>query len=77
MPLLKPRKARPRVLPRAQSVLRCPVNGHQISWCRGLCTPIAGIGLCGRPAPHLLVGKTQAAILAFLGLPASAPSETR
>jgi hypothetical protein len=30
-----------------------------------LCTPIAGKGDCGRPAPHAMVGRTQAAIAAF------------
>ena len=31
--------------------------------CRGLCTPSPeGDGLCGRLAPHVLIGRTQAAI---------------
>lgn len=42
--------------------LRCPMVGHQASWCRFLCTPIEGHGLCGRDAPHSLEGKTQVAI---------------
>lgn len=42
--------------------LRCPMVGHQATWCRLLCTPIDGRGLCGRPAPHHLRGRTQEAI---------------
>jgi hypothetical protein len=43
--------------------VRCPLNGHQVGACRGLCTPSPeGDGLCGRLAPHALVGRTQAAI---------------
>jgi hypothetical protein len=45
------------------TVLRCPLNGHQVGACRGLCTPSPdGVGLCSRLAPHALVGRTQAAI---------------
>jgi hypothetical protein len=45
------------------TVLRCPLNGHQVGACRGLCTPSPeGDGLCGRLAPHALIGRTQAAI---------------
>jgi hypothetical protein len=63
MPLLRPRDARPRLTVRRHTVLRCPLNGHQVGACRGLCAPSAdGLGLCGRPAPHLLVGRTQLAI---------------
>ena len=42
--------------------LPCPMVGHQASWCRMLCNPIDGHGLCGRLAPHGLIGKTQRAI---------------
>ena len=50
---------------RPYSVPRCPLNGHQVSFCRGLCTSSAlGRGLCGRLAPHGLIGRTQAAIAA-------------
>ena len=66
MPLLRPRKpagARGRF--RAFTVILCPLNGHQVSWCRGLCTPVDGLGVCGRLAPHAMVGRTQAAIAAF------------
>jgi hypothetical protein len=41
------------------------MNGHQVSWCRGLCTPVDGHGLCGRIAPHAMIGRTQAAIAAY------------
>jgi hypothetical protein len=42
--------------------LTCAYNGHQVSWCRGLCEPIDGHGQCGRVAPHALIGRTQLAI---------------
>jgi len=65
MSLLKPREetldARP--LP-PFTVLRCPHNGLQVSWCRGFCTPTGGIGTCGRVAPHAMTDRTQAAIAA-------------
>jgi hypothetical protein len=66
MGLLRPR---PDHLPLAFSarlgtVVMCPYNGHQVGWCKGLCTPVAGVGHCGRPAPHALVGRTQLAIAA-------------
>jgi hypothetical protein len=60
--------------PRIGIVVTCPYNGHQVGWCKGLCTPIAGIGHCGRPAGHALVGRTQLAIAAHLGL-TLAPAE--
>ena len=68
MPLLrhKSRPDRARFKLREQTVLRCPFNGHQVSWCRGLCEPIAGRGHCGREAPHAMVGRTQAAIASYL-----------
>ena len=47
---------------RAGSVVTCPYNGHQVGWCRGLCAPVAGIGHCGRPAAHAMMGRTQLAI---------------
>jgi hypothetical protein len=67
MPLLRPKAQRtPRRLPmHAQTVVRCPKNGHQVSWCRGLCEPVEGRGLCGRDAPHAMVGRTQLAIAAY------------
>lgn len=47
------------------TVLRCPMNGHQVSWCRGLCQPVNGIGACGRLAAHAMLDRTQRAILRF------------
>jgi hypothetical protein len=41
------------------------MNGHARSWCRGLCTPVEGVGQCGRPAPHAIQGRTQSAIAAY------------
>ena len=49
---------------RAYTVVRCPMNGQQVGWCRGLCEPVEGRGLCGRVAPHGLQGRTQLAIAA-------------
>ena len=63
--MLRPREDRPKLGTklRIHTVLRCPLNGHQVGACRGLCTPSPeGDGLCGRLAPHTLVGRTQAAI---------------
>ena len=54
---------------RAYSTLRCPFNGFQVSWCRGLCDPIDERGFCGRRAPHRLVGRTQAAIASYRDRP--------
>jgi len=51
----------------------CPFNGHQVGWCRALCTPVAGRGACGRVAGHAIVGRTQA-ILAAWTLATAAPS---
>ncbi len=62
MPLLSPRDRSARTRLRPYTVLRCPLNGHQVSWCRGLCTPVAGYGHCGRLAPHAMTDRTQAAI---------------
>jgi hypothetical protein len=65
MALLRPREERPelRTLRRTHGVLRCPLNGHQAGACRGLCEPSPdGYGLCGRLAPHALMGRTQTAI---------------
>jgi len=58
----KRRAARP---PRPYTTLRCLAAGHQGTWCRGLCTPIEGKGLCGRVAPHALKGRTQLAIAGY------------
>jgi hypothetical protein len=65
MALLRPRPDRPSRLPE-YTVLCCPANGHQVSWCRGLCVPHDGIGQCGRLAPHAMTGRTQQAIADFI-----------
>ena len=65
MALLRPPEHRPafNTKLRCHTVVRCPLNGHQVGACRGLCEPSPeGDGLCGRLAPHALVGRTQAAI---------------
>lgn len=63
MPLLRPAAERA-PLARTHTTISCPYNGHQTGWCRGLCRPAAGLGFCGRPAPHALVSRHQAAIAA-------------
>ena len=67
MALLRPKDERKgsRVALRAYTTLRCPFNGHQVSWCRGLCEPIDDHGHCGRLAPHLMTDRTQAAIATY------------
>jgi hypothetical protein len=67
MSLLRPKAERKgtRVALRAYTTLLCPFNGHQVSWCRGLCEPINDHGHCGRLAPHLMTDRTQAAIANF------------
>lgn len=67
MSLLRPKAERNRSghrLPEYRT-LACPRYGHRITWCRQLCTPIAGKGDCGRLAPHAMLGRTQAAIAAY------------
>jgi hypothetical protein len=64
MGLLKPRPGK-RGHVRRYVTLRCLMAGHQVTWCRGLCRPINGLGLCGRPAPHGLRGRTQRAIARY------------
>ncbi len=49
----------------AFTALRCPMVGHLPSWCRYLCEPIDGKGICGRLAPHTMLDRTQRAILAY------------
>jgi hypothetical protein len=67
MALLRPRNERRRtsIKERPFSTLSCPLNGHQVSWCRQLCVPIAEHGVCGRLAPHAMKGRTQLAITAY------------
>ncbi len=62
MGLLRPKPERKKAYP--ATVVMCPYNGHQVGWCRGLCTPVAGVGYCGRPAPHAIMSRTQLAIAA-------------
>jgi hypothetical protein len=61
MGLLKPRKRRGRPL-RTHTTMHCVMARGQVGWCRGLCTPMDGLGPCGRVAPHALLGRTQSAI---------------
>ncbi len=59
---LKPRHLRSKRPVPAYTVLRCVMAGHQVSFCRHLCTPVYGKGACGRWASHGLRGRTQRAI---------------
>ena len=67
MALLRPKHDRKRtsIRERPFSTLTCPFNGHQVSWCRQLCEPVDEHGLCGRLAPHAMVGRTQLAIAGY------------
>jgi hypothetical protein len=56
------------------TIVRCPLNGHQPSLCHGLCVPIEGKGLCGRPAAHGMMGRTQLAIAQYKAREAAAAS---
>jgi len=47
------------------TTLRCPMVGLQVSWCRFLCQPIEGRGLCGRRAPHGLLSRHREAIRSY------------
>ncbi len=58
---IKTRKPRKRPV-KEYTVLRCPMVGNQASWCRQLCTPTQGKGLCGRTATHYMKDKFQIAI---------------
>jgi len=64
MGLLNREKTKRKPLP-PYTVLRCPANGHQVTWCRGFCQPIDGTGLCGRAAPHGLRSHFQDAIARY------------
>jgi hypothetical protein len=64
MGLLKPKRSRRKPL-REYTVLHCVAARNQVGWCRGLCTPVAGLGPCGRVAPHGLLGRTQEAIVKY------------
>jgi hypothetical protein len=67
MALLRPKHNRKRtsIRERPFSTLSCPLNGHQVSFCRQLCEPVDEHGLCGRLAPHAMVGRTQLAIATY------------
>lgn len=65
MSLLRPVEERKQPSLRTYTVIRCPFNGHQVSFCRGLCQPIEGKGHCGRLAPHAMIGRHQAAIARY------------
>jgi hypothetical protein len=45
--------------------IKCPMVGHQATWCRGLCIPSDGHGICGRVAAHAMKGRTQIAIAEY------------
>ncbi|MEJ2189283.1 MAG: hypothetical protein P8Y93_07655 [Acidobacteriota bacterium] len=75
MALLHPKNQRRKTRLRAYTIIECPHNGHQVSWCRGLCEPIDGQGDCGRLAPHSLTGRTQAAIAAYVARSAEGRKE--
>lgn len=69
MGLLRPRGERKRTNFRSYTTIQCPFNGHQVSFCRGLCEPIEGYGHCGRLAAHAMVGRHQAAIASYKNRP--------
>jgi len=69
MGLLRPRSERKRTNFRSYTTIQCPFNGHQVSFCRGLCEPIEGYGHCGRLAAHAMIGRHQAAIASYKARP--------
>jgi hypothetical protein len=69
MALLRPRSERKKTTFRSYTVIRCPYNGHQVSFCRGLCEPIEDRGHCGRLAAHAMIGRHQAAIISYRARP--------
>lgn len=60
MSLLKPPVRAP--LRREFTTLGCPMIHNKASWCRGLCQPYQGRGVCGRLAPHAMRSQIQRAI---------------
>ncbi len=62
MGLLNPKKKRRKPL-RSYTTMHCVAARNQVGYCRGLCTPIDGVGPCGRVAPHALIGRTQTALV--------------
>ena len=65
MALLRPKSQRRRTRLRQFTTRSCPFNGHQVSACLRLCQPIGDNGVCGRIAPHAMIGRTQAAIARY------------
>lgn len=63
--LLKPRKSRKARRVPPYTCLGCPLTHSRTQWCYALCTPKAGLGLCGRTAPHAIKGRTQRAIAEY------------
>ena len=63
MPILR-KKPNPNatLFPRA---FGCPETRNRSGWCFDICTPVDGMGPCGRPAPALLDGRTRSAIRKF------------
>jgi len=59
MSLLRPKHAHKRTAFRSYTIIECPYNGHQVSFCRGLCEPIEGHGHCGRLAPHAMIASNR------------------
>jgi hypothetical protein len=43
----------------------CPLTKNRSNWCYKMCVPKDGTGQCGRVAPHGILSRTQAAILAY------------
>jgi len=61
MSLLHPRPRGTKL--RSQLTIGCPMARGVAGWCRGLCAPQDGLGVCGRVAPHALLSRYQLAIL--------------
>jgi len=58
--------------PRFETCMGCPLDRNRATWCRGLCKPLHGLGVCGRLAPHALRGRTQRAIARLKQQPTAA-----
>jgi hypothetical protein len=56
-------RPRERMRGSAARLAGCPLTKNRSNWCFGLCRPDGERGLCGRVAPHAIVGRTQRAIL--------------
>ena len=57
--------------------VRCRATKGLTKWCYGLCQPANGYGLCGRPAPHAVKGRTQRAIAKYLATKKAAENEAQ